>query len=106
MEVVVPSLRAIGSSVLAGVAVLGVLALWLRLPTFVAVALAALMGVLFLILTASIEADSLASDAAWRAASPDLIARAPEDLRGTASPVVDPAAGEAVSVGQPERLGP
>ena len=62
-------LIAIGVGVLAGVYV----ELWIRWPTFVAVAVGATMGIVLLMIASSLGEDPAAADAAWRAAAPDLV---------------------------------
>ena len=46
-------------------------------PTFVAVAVGAVMVVFILLVAASLGDDDAAADAAWRAAAPDLASREP-----------------------------
>jgi hypothetical protein len=45
---------------------------WVGWPTFLAVAIGAVMAVLILLVAASLGQDDAAADAAWRAAAPDL----------------------------------
>jgi hypothetical protein len=61
-------------------------------PTFLAVALGAVMGVLILVVAASFSDDDAAADAAWRRAAPDIAGRAPG--RNPAAPIGDAAGGE------------
>ena len=71
-----PRLRAIAVALVLALAIGAYLQNWVGWPTFVAVAVAALMAVVILLVDASIEDDAGAADAAWREASADLTARA------------------------------
>ena len=52
-------------------------ALWFHWPTFLAVAVGALLGIVLLMIASSLGADPAAADAAWREAAPDLVAPPP-----------------------------
>jgi hypothetical protein len=71
-----PRLRAIAAALLLGVGVGAYLQAWVGWPTFVAVAVGALMAVVILLVDASLQDDAGAADAAWREASADLVAQA------------------------------
>jgi hypothetical protein len=64
---------AIGVGLLAGIYV----ELWIRWPTFVAVAVGAVMAILLLMIASSLGEDPARADAAWREAAPDLVAPPP-----------------------------
>ena len=70
-----------GKTILAALAVgltVGIyLQAWVGWPTFVAVAIGAVMAVFILLVAASLGQDDAAADAAWRAAAPDLAGRDP-----------------------------
>lgn len=68
---------------------------WLHWPTFLAVAIGAVMAIVMLLLAASLGEDPAAADAAWREAAPDLIGRAAArkaDEPGPADPPTAPRA--------------
>lgn len=71
-----PGARALLSSFFAAIVVGSVAYLWLHWPGFVAVGVGALFGVASLIVTGSLEPHAEKADEAWRAAAPDLHARA------------------------------
>jgi hypothetical protein len=60
-----------------GIAVGAYLQRALGWPTFLAVAVGAVMGVLILVVAASFSDDDAAADAAWRRAAPDIAGRDP-----------------------------
>jgi hypothetical protein len=64
---------AIGVGLVAGLYV----ELWIRWPTFVAVAVGAVMAILLLMVASSLGEDPARADAAWRDAAPDLVAPQP-----------------------------
>lgn len=72
-----PGARAILAALAVGLAVGAYLQAWVRWPTFVAVAVGAVMVVFILLVAASIGDDDAAADAAWRAAAPDVAGRDP-----------------------------
>ena len=69
--------RASLAALAVGVAVGAYLQAWVGWPTFVAVAVGAVMAVFILLVAASLGQDDAAADAAWRAAAPDLAGRDP-----------------------------
>jgi predicted MFS family arabinose efflux permease len=69
----VPSVRIVLLALLTGVAVGLYFALWFHWPTFLAVGGGAVMGILLLLVAASLGDDPAAADAAWREAAPDLV---------------------------------
>lgn len=69
--------RTILAAVAVGLAVGAYLQAWVGSPTFVAVAVGAVMAVFILLVAASLGQDDAAADAAWRAAAPDLAGRDP-----------------------------
>ena len=72
-----PAVRTILAALLAGFALGAYLQAWVGWPTFLAVAIGALMVVFILLVAASLGDDDAAADAAWRAAAPDLAGRDP-----------------------------
>jgi hypothetical protein len=84
--------RTILAAVAVGVAVGAYLQGWVGWPTFVAVAVGAVMAVFILLVAASLGQDDAAADAAWRAAAPDLAGRDPG--RSPAERVADGGGGE------------
>ena len=72
-----PSLRAILAALAVGIVVGVYLQRLVGWPTFLAVAVGAVMGVLILVVAASFGEDDAAADAAWRAAAPDIAGRDP-----------------------------
>jgi hypothetical protein len=84
--------RIILAAVAVGVAVGAYLQAWVGWPTFVAVAVGAVMAVFILLVAASLGQDDTAADAAWRAAAPDLAGRDPG--RGPAERAADGGGGE------------
>jgi hypothetical protein len=88
-----PGARTLLIALAVGVAVGAYLQRAIGWPTFLAVAVGAVMGVFILVLAASFGDDDAAADAAWRAAAPDLAGRdSGHSLAGTAG---DDAGGEA-----------
>lgn len=72
-----PGARTVLAAVALGVAVGVYLQAWIHWPTFLAVAVGALMIVSILLLAASLGQDDAAADAAWRTAAPDIAGRDP-----------------------------
>lgn len=72
-----PAARTVLAALLAGFALGAYLQAWVGWPTFLAVAIGALMVVFILLVAASLGDDDAAADAAWRAAAPDLAGRDP-----------------------------
>ena len=72
-----PSGRTLLAALAVGIAVGAYLQRWVGWPTFLAVAVGAVMGVLLLVVAASFGDDDAAADAAWRAAAPDIAGRDP-----------------------------
>jgi hypothetical protein len=60
--------------------------LWIRWPTFVAVAVGAVMAILLLMVASSLGEDPARADAAWREAAPDLVAPPPSPPSPSAPP--------------------
>lgn len=87
-----PSLRAILAALALGIVVGVYLQRWIGWPTFLAVAVGAVMGVLILVVAASFGDDDATADAAWRAAAPDIAGREPG--RSSAGTAGDAAGGE------------
>ncbi len=83
-----PGARAAAVAIAAGVAVALYFAIWFGWPTFLAVAIGATMAVIMLLFAASLSADPVEADAAWRTAAPDLA----EQERGAprAAPTLEP----------------
>lgn len=82
-----PGARTILIALTVGIAVGAYLQAWVRWPTFVAVAIGAVMIVFILLVASAIGHDDAAADAAWRAAAPDLAGRDPGRSRaGGGSP--------------------
>jgi hypothetical protein len=52
-------------------------ALWIRVPTFLAVGIGAFVTLVTLLVAASVGDDPADADAAWRGAAPDLVERRP-----------------------------
>ncbi len=72
-----PRLRPLLAGAVGGGLVFAVLAFWLRWPMFLSVAVAAVLGVLFLTMAAALSEEAQAADAAWRSAAADLFETAP-----------------------------
>jgi hypothetical protein len=72
-----PALRTILAALIAGFALGAYLQAWVGWPTFLAVAIGAVMVVFILLVAAALGDDEAAADAAWRAAAPDLAGRDP-----------------------------
>jgi hypothetical protein len=70
-----PGARTILAALAVGVVVGAYLQAVVRWPTFVAVAVGAVMVVFILLVAASFGHDDAAADAAWRAAAPDIAGR-------------------------------
>ena len=83
-----PGIRALVIAIGLGLGVGVYVQAWLHWPTFLAVAIGAVMAVVLLLLAASLGEDPAAADAAWREAAPDLVGRPP-----TRKPY-EPAAGD------------
>jgi mannose-6-phosphate isomerase-like protein (cupin superfamily) len=80
-----PGARTILAALAFGLAVGVYLQAWVRWPTFVAVAVGAVMIVFILLVAASFGQDDAAADAAWRGAAPDIAgpwSNGPGDLYG------------------------
>jgi hypothetical protein len=87
-----PGGRTILAALAVGLAVGAYLQAWVGWPTFLAVAVGAVMAVLILLVASALGQDDAAADAAWRAATPDIVAgRDPGRPAGTAG---DGAGGE------------
>jgi hypothetical protein len=71
----VPGVRTVALAGLVGIGVAVYFSLWFRWPTFLAIAIGATVGVVLLLIAASLAGDPAAADAAWRAAAPDLARR-------------------------------
>jgi hypothetical protein len=72
-----PGARTVLVALVVGLAVGAYLQAWVHAPTFLAVAVGAVMVVFILLVAASIGDDDAAADAAWRAAAPDIAGRDP-----------------------------
>lgn len=84
-----PGLRAVLAAIGVGVIVGGYVLLWIRWPTFVAVAVGAFMAIVLLMIAASLGGDPSVADAAWRKAAPDLVtttAGPDDDVPSSGSP--------------------
>jgi hypothetical protein len=82
-----PGARTILIALAVGIAVGTYLQAFVGWPTFVAVAIGAVMIVFILLVASAIGHDDAAADAAWRAAAPDLAGRDPgRSLAGGGSP--------------------
>ncbi len=84
-----PGIRALAIAIGLGVGVGVYVQAWLHWPTFLAVAVGAVMAIVLLLLAASLGEDPAAADAAWREAAPDLVGRSPArepDERPTEDP--------------------
>jgi predicted MFS family arabinose efflux permease len=88
-----PGRRALLLAAAVGVGVGTYFALWFRWPAFLAIAIGATMGVILLLMSASLGDDPTEADAAWRAAAPDLAARERAATRAT-QPAPDAEPGE------------
>lgn len=84
--------RTILAALAVGIAVGVYLQAWIGWPTFLAVAVGAVMAVLILLVAAALGQDDAAADAAWRAAAPDLAGRDPG--RNPAQRIDDEAGGD------------
>jgi len=88
-----PAIRTVLAALVAGAALGIYLQRFAGWPTFLAVAIGAVMVVFILLVAASLSDDDAAADAAWRAAAPDLAGRDPG--RNPAEPSRDASGGEA-----------
>lgn len=70
-----PGARAVLIALAAGLAVGLYFGVWFGWPTFLAVAIGATMAVVMLLFAASLSANPVEADAAWRTAAPDLAER-------------------------------
>ena len=70
-----PGIRALAIALVLGLGVGVYVQARLHWPTFLAVAIGAVMAIVLLLLAASLGEDPAAADAAWREAAPDLIGR-------------------------------
>ena len=68
-------MRALALAIAVGLGVGAYVQLWLHWPTFLAVAIGAVMTIVLLLLAASLGGDPGLADAAWREAAPDLVVR-------------------------------
>jgi hypothetical protein len=73
----VPGIRALVIALGLGLGVGVYVQAWLHWPTFLAVAIGAVMAIVLLLLAASLGEDPAAADAAWRDAAADLVGPAP-----------------------------
>jgi predicted MFS family arabinose efflux permease len=73
----VPGIRALVIAIGLGLGVGVYVGAWLHWPTFLAVAIGAVMAIVLLLLAASLGEDPAAADAAWREAAPDLVGPPP-----------------------------
>lgn len=87
-----PGGRTIVAALAVGLAVGAYLQAWVGWPTFLAVAVGAVMAVLILLVAAALGQDDAAADAAWRAAAPDIAGR--DSGRSPAGTAGDGAGGE------------
>jgi hypothetical protein len=85
----VPRARTILIAVVVGVAAGIYLQAWVGWPSFVAIAVAAVLAVAILLIAASLEEDPKTADAAWRAASQDLDGHQPPEPGGGEASAVD-----------------
>ena len=97
-----PRLRALIASVAGGLLVFAVIGFWLRWPMYLSVTLAALLGVVFLMMAAALDDEGAAADLAWRAAAADLLG---VDVAGT-SPADAPDTGAGIEPGGESGAGP
>lgn len=72
-----PGIRALVIAIGLGIGVGVYVQAWLHWPTFLAVAIGAVMAIVLLLLAASLGEDPATADAAWRRAAADLIGRPP-----------------------------
>lgn len=72
-----PGIRAVALAIGLGLGVGAYAQAWLHWPTFLAVAIGAVMAIVLLLLAASLGEDAAAADAAWREAAADLVGRPP-----------------------------
>jgi hypothetical protein len=70
----VPGARTVAIAIGVGLIAAIYVELWIRWPTFVAVALGAVMAIVLLMIASSLGEDPARADAAWREAAPDLVA--------------------------------
>jgi hypothetical protein len=68
-----PGFRGFIVAFIAGLLPAAYFALWFRWPTFLALALGAIVAVVMLMVIASIGPDPAAEEAAWRDAAPDFV---------------------------------
>jgi hypothetical protein len=73
----VPGARTVAVAIFVGLVAGIYVEVWIHWPTFVAVALGAVMAILLLMVASSLGDDPARADAAWREAAPDLVARPP-----------------------------
>jgi predicted MFS family arabinose efflux permease len=67
-----PAIRTIVAAAVVGVGMGIYLQSWVGWPTYVAVAVGAVMAIVILLIASSLEDDADAADSAWRVASADL----------------------------------
>ena len=84
-----PGIRALAIAIGLGLGVGVYVQAWLHWPTFLAVAIGAVMAIVLLLLAASLGEDPAAADAAWREAAADLIGRPPV-RKPDETPIGDP----------------
>ena len=68
-----PGFRGLVVAVIAGILPAAYFGLWFRWPTFLTLALGAVVAVVMLMVIASIGPDPAVEEAAWRDAAPDLV---------------------------------
>jgi hypothetical protein len=73
----VPGARTVAVAIGVGLVAAIYVELWIHWPTFLAVALGAVMAILLLMVASSLGEDPARADAAWRDAAPDLVAAQP-----------------------------
>ena len=85
-----PGARTILIALAVGFAVGAYLQAWVGWPTFVAVAIGAVMIVFILLVASAIGHDDAAADAAWRVSAPDLAGRDPGRSPATGGSLDEP----------------
>jgi hypothetical protein len=74
-----PGIRTAVTAAVVGTAVGLYLQAWVGWPTYVAVAVGAVMAIVILLIASSLEDGAAAADAAWRVASADLDRSSPDE---------------------------